>query len=703
MGVRGKLVLSFFVVTSFSVLVGAVGLTATRVLDQELSAIVGRKVPKILEIQAIARESQAIVANTPLMIASTDTKEIEQLKLDIDRRLQRLNNVVAALAGGQGGGTDFETLGQTVQGLSDVLDKISETVSRKLVLAEQKEDRLDELKALSEKYQGPLGTVANLSRGKIEDAIDSTDGRETGLEEAREYLSDMVSASKQLAPVIEMLNLEKELVGELRAVSIAMTNEDISARDSLHSFALKKIRFLAGRFNGRMKDSYLGFADSYSAYREGDESIPEIRRRELALENELSLLFQQGRDKAETLTGAVDGLLDLAETSLQQTAIEASGQTRTTGIVIVAVALVSVLVSAAILWLYVVRGLLGRLSRLQNCMIKLSEGDLEVDIPRNRKDEIGAMANSVSIFMENAREVKRLEQEAGEQAAAAEHEKKAAMQRMAQDFEQSVGGLLDKVSNACELMEREAGQLNQSADETSSQAGTVHKAAEQASGNVQAVAAAAEELSYSISEISTQVTEASQTAKAAVRESEENHTRMDDLIAAANRVGEVVALISDIAEQTNLLALNATIESARAGEAGKGFAVVANEVKQLAGQTARATEEITSQINRIQSATDQVAGGIKRVGTVISRIDEIGTSVQHGIGQQSDATSEIAGNIQNAASGTDEVRNHMLDMNQAADQTGQSAVSVSGAARELKADTKQLREQVTAFLGNLQG
>ncbi len=270
--------------------------------------------------------------------------------------------------------------------------------------------------------------------------------------------------------------------------------------------------------------------------------------------------------------------------------------------------------------------------------------------------------------------------------------------RMAEKFEENVKGVVESVSAASTEMQATAESMASTAEETSSQASVVAAAAEQANANVATVAAAAEELSKSIEEIGRQVVESTNISTKAVEEAQRTNETVQGLAAAAQKIGDVVDLINDIASQTNLLALNATIEAARAGEAGKGFAVVASEVKSLANQTAKATEEIASQISAMQSETADAVGAIKGIGETITQLSEIATSNAAGVEEQEAATQEIARNVQEASQGTKEVTSNIAGVTEAASNTGQAAQNVLEAAGDLSKQMESLRTDVDAFL-----
>ncbi len=347
-------------------------------------------------------------------------------------------------------------------------------------------------------------------------------------------------------------------------------------------------------------------------------------------------------------------------------------------------------------------GIASPVRAMTHAMVRLAEGDLDAAVPAlRRRDEIGRMAAAVQVFKENGQRMRRLEREAGEQKRAAEAEKRAVLARMADGFENSVGGVVEAVSSASQQMQAAAQSLSSTAEEASRQSIAVAAASEQASSNVQTVASAAEQLNQSISEIGRQVEHSTRIADQAVAQADRTNGQVRELAEAAQRIGEVVRLINGIASQTNLLALNATIEAARAGEAGKGFAVVASEVKSLAGQTAKATEEIGTQINAIQGATKSAVGAIGEIGRTIGEINQIAATIAASVEQQGAATQEIARNVQQAAAGTGEVSSHIETVNRAATQTGAAAGQMVGAAQSLSAQSSTLRQEVQRFLSEV--
>jgi methyl-accepting chemotaxis protein len=368
---------------------------------------------------------------------------------------------------------------------------------------------------------------------------------------------------------------------------------------------------------------------------------------------------------------------------------------------------VSAFIGVALLVVIAISLFLGRsitrpLGVVTGAMQRLAEG-AKIDAVglTERRDEIGVLAKSLAVFRENADRIERMEEDRRSAEALATEERREAMRRLADGFEQRVKSVVDMVSTASHDMQTMAASMRHTAEETSQRSTVVASASEEASTNVQTVASAAEELSASIAEISRQVAHAANIAQRAVGETRETDEMIHGLAATATKIGEVVSLINDVASQTNLLALNATIEAARAGEAGKGFAVVASEVKALANQTGKATEEIASQINAIQTATGSAVEAIKRIGGTIGEVSEVSSSIAAAVEQQGAATKEISRNTMEAARGTQDVSANITGVSSGASETGTSAMRVLSGAEELGQQAAQLKAEVEQFLAEV--
>jgi methyl-accepting chemotaxis protein len=505
------------------------------------------------------------------------------------------------------------------------------------------------------------------------------------------------------------------LLGELRAATITyrivvrdyVAETDVDARMKV-SETLQKV---AERTEKARKDYepyvntqeeqaiYKEFSDNWASYMKGVEDI-------LALSDQGK--NDKARDQNATTVNPIGLKADAAlkkDIDLNNAGADAAGQAASanyaTAFWLLAGIVGVMTLLGAVIALSLVRDVSRGIDSIVHPMQKLGAGDLSADVPhQGEHTEIGRMADTLQVF-KDALIAKKAAEEAASADAVVKLQRAQRVDEITKRFEAMVGELVGSLSAASTELEASAGTLTSTADVTQKLSGEAATASRDVSSNVQSVSVACEEITSSVNEIGRQVHEATRVAKSAVAQAEKTDASIAELSHAASRIGDVVKLITAIAEQTNLLALNATIEAARAGEAGRGFAVVASEVKALAAQTAKATEEITTQIAGMQSATDASIATIKEIGATINTISEISSTIAAAVEEQGAATQEIARNVQQAAQMSTQVASNATEVNRGAGETGAASSQVLASAQSLSKESNRLKNEVDEFLNNV--
>jgi methyl-accepting chemotaxis protein len=560
--------------------------------------------------------------------------------------------------------------------------------------------RLDQVTRLAREFTLFTKIFADILRVKNESGLVAQNQLTRGGASLRYKLDDLASiAAEAELPAIELG--AKQVAAQYQATTALANTFVINSDKTVAAGALARLKFVE---------------NSLKAISSSDEKIVQSLK-------ELSALLEEYRQALSKLIDNSKSIDDLTVEMTESAAAIMKGasamkadlvsdqqrlESESDAIVGETERLIVMLAAGGFLLGGVLALLLGKgISRPMTAMCKamreLAGGNFDVVLPGlGRRDELGEMAGAVEEFKLQA--IAKAERDAAAHDAhnrASSAARRTELIAFADDFEAAVGAIVSNVSASAVQLESAAGTLTRTAETTQGLSSKVAGASEQASSNMQSVAAATEELSMSVDEIGRRVRESNKIAEAAVIQAEQTDGRIGKLSRAAQQIGDVVKLITAIAEQTNLLALNATIEAARAGEAGRGFAVVASEVKSLASQTAKATDEISSHIQGMQGATQESVAAIKEIGGTIAQISAIASTIASAVEQQSSATQEIARSVQSVAQGTQEAAANIVQVNRGATETGSASEEVLNSAKTLSTESTRLREELDRFMANI--
>ncbi len=691
-GVRGSLFAAFAVIAGTAIAISAGAGMMLEHLGGTMIDLSGRDIPRLAASLQLAAQSASLASQGPALLASRNEEMLDErartMKETQQVTLEKIGEIIELGADK----TIVNALGETVKNIDDIIKNLGDAAHERLELAAVHDRQYDALR------KAQAGFVAAASPTML-DAQTRINAIFVSANLSADDAEDAARTVEQLGNIIAGGNLT---ASNMIAALSANDGDTLGAIEKEFQVTQERVRTnldLLPKNSGTL--ALREAALKLLALAEGPSGVFQIRRKELDANDHGQAILEQSSKLNASLGVSVQRLVNGVQTDTDASTWQARREISLATAIMLTLGVLTLIGSALFVWLYVGRNILRRIGDLQRSMQLLSDGDLETEICRSRqRDEISVMASSLEIFRESMMQARALGADQDKDRIA-KAERASRMEARIIEFEAAVRTALDGLQLSANSMQVTAQSMSATADQSSALVSAVASAAEETSVNVQTVSSGTEELASSISEIGRQVMNSAQIARKAVDEAGQTDATMQGLADNAGRISVVVDLIQTIASQTNLLALNATIEAARAGEAGRGFAVVASEVKSLANQTAKATEEIRSQIASMQTVTASAVGAIRNIGHTIGEINEVTTAIAAAVEQQGAATREIARNIQHAAGGTSEVSSNIVGVSTASSEAGTAAGEVLSASGALRREAQVLRSEIDAFLSNI--
>jgi methyl-accepting chemotaxis protein len=684
--IRGRLYLAFGFAASLTIIGSSIAFYEFTVIGLTTNEIASRSLPTTTVSLRLAEQASSLVSSGPrLMAAGTDAIRAEIME-NIGKQEKNLEDGIARLKKlGIARANDIEA---SRNALADRLQALNEAVSNRIIMSNERAYLASSVRAAHEALL--TGLAPAIDDANFDLMMGARQEGATALDARLEYLRRLLETESES-------NLLAGLLTEASLVNDASRLEPL--RDLIDS-AQRKITKNLSAFTDRTQQQKLAALYKQLGAIGADDGIIAARAYELSQQQRSQLALNAAQAEATTLKHAVDDLVAEQGRIAQEISGYAGGQIRSGQLILTVLSIAAVIGAVLVAWLYVGRSLARRLGFLSDAMRRIADGDLNVDLRDNRSDEIADMGRALLFFRQATADAASARRKESEQTRTLESRRQL-VESATHEFERAVSDIAKTLDRAAAAMDSSAREMANSATRNQEQALATAAASEQATTNVGVVATAAEEIAQSIEHIAARVANSATVASQATGEAKAITDAVQSLSASVDEIGEVSDLISSIASQTNLLALNATIEAARAGEAGRGFAVVAQEVKGLATQTGKATEEITRHIVSIEQTTARSVQAIKKIAATIEQLSEVANDVAVGMRQQDAVTQEIARNAGAAAKGTRDVSENISEVSNSAMKTGQVAATVLTAAGELADQSHLLRKEVERYLAQL--
>ena len=692
-GIRGSLFAAFAVIAGMGLVISAGAGFVFNHLGNTMMELSGRDIPRLSASLQLSSQSATLAAQGPGLLASPTDEALNERTRKVQEIQQLAMGKLGEIIELGADKTVASALGETVKSIDDATKSLVSAARERLETAALHDKQYEALRKAQAAFTA-AGDPAMLDAQTRLNAI---------LGAAEVSADDATEAARSVGQISTVLANGNLMAAEMMAALSANNSDTLEAIE-------KEFKASRGRVKSNLEDlpDYPAIVamktevDRLLPFGEGKTGVFKIRQKELDAIDYGQTILDEARKLNVGLGISVQQLVEGVQKETDGSTFQARKEISLATTSMLALGGLMLVGSALFVWLYVGRNILRRIKALQQSMQLLSNGDLDSEIYRSQHhgDEIAAMADTLKVFRESMIRARALSNEQDKDRIA-KAERTSRMESRIAEFEGTVRAALDNLSQSANSMQSTAQGMSATADQSSALVNAVASAAEETSVNVQTVSAGTEQLSSSIEEISRQVVTSAEIARKAVGEAGATDATVQGLADNASRISVVVDLIQTIASQTNLLALNATIEAARAGEAGRGFAVVASEVKSLASQTAKATDEIRTQIASMQQVTTTAVGAIRSIGQTIGEINDVTTAIAAAVEEQGAATREIARNIQHAAGGTSEVSSNIVGVSTASAEAGAAATEVLSASDALRREAELLRAEIDAFLTNI--
>jgi methyl-accepting chemotaxis protein len=684
--IRSRLYLAFGLAAGMTVVGSLFALYASANISATMTEIVSRSMPATVESLRLAEEASTLVASAPRLMTASDDSRRDEIARDIAAQSQMLSDRIARLRQLDAGQNDQIEVARTA--MVERLDALNQAVTERMKISAQR-------RALALSVRKVHEDILEAITPAIDDANfdlmtrKQVDGNAT--------LNQSIEALRRLLEVQSGINLLSGLLIE----SSLMT--DVANLAPMRDPIASAERSIEGNLKALPQtEQTKKIAALYQklAAVAGNNGIVTQRTNELNREQDARQVYAAATAEAARLRQAVEGSIERQGTFAQTLSGRAISQIRVGRILLILLSIAALAAAGLIAWLYVGRSIVGRLTQLSGAMRRIADGESDVPVPVGGRDEIAGMAKALLVFRQAIAEVSVARQREADRAEDSELRRQR-VEAATQNFERAVNDVIQALDGASKSMDGCAHIMSEAADHNKTRAAAAATASEEATTNVSNVAMAAEEIAQSVEEISTQAARSAHIARQASDETKAIIATVEQLVASVGQINNVSNLIRDVAAQTNLLALNATIEAARAGDAGRGFAVVAQEVKSLAGQTEKATGDITRQISSIEVTTSQVVLAMKAIAGTIAQLDENASDISVAVQQQDAVSKEIARSANAAAERTRDVSMSVVQVSDAAAKTDQVASAVLNAGGELAARSGKLRAEVERFLAQV--